>query len=113
MNKWEVLIKGDFIDHETAYHDAVNKEEEKLGRNLTEKEDDVILEKHEYGDNGYEISVIRKDNEHGHASWGWGGEDKIILFSDSLGGNHLDYSTESEAFAKKVAHKLCDALNEE
>jgi len=113
LDVWEVHIDGDFIDHETLFHEAVDKKEKELKRDLEEDEYEALLKEHEYGDNGYEVSVIKKDNEHGHNSWGWGGCDKIILFGTGLGQNDLDYSPESEAFAKKVAELLCDALNKE
>ena len=48
----------------------------------------------------FEVSVIRKDNEHGHVSWGWPGDNKIIIGVGSL------------KFALKAAHQLCSALNE-
>ncbi len=56
---------------------------------------------------GYELSVIKKDNKHGQLSWGWGGEDKIILFGTGIGENQA----EDSEFALLVANKLCDALN--
>ena len=61
----------------------------------------------------YEISVVRKDNEHGRLSWGWGGLDKIILFGAALGKNHLGSMTQENIdFALWVASHLCAILNE-
>ncbi len=54
-----------------------------------------------------EISVVRKDNEHGQRSGGWGGMDKIILFGAD------DYEEEDIKWCKKVAEVVCDALNSE
>ena len=113
LDIWEVLIEGDFIDHEASFHEAVFKEEERLERDLDEDEYNALLKEHAYGENGYEVSVIKKDNRHGHNSLGWGGCDKIILFGEEIGQNQLDYSPESETFAKKVAQALCDTLNKE
>lgn len=62
----------------------------------------------------YEIGAIRKDDEHGHKSWGWGDADnKIILFGNStnpLTGEDI-VSDERIEWAKKVAQGLCDVLN--
>jgi hypothetical protein len=76
--KWEVQLKGD------------------LG-NISSRETPT----------GYELSVIRADSGHGHASWGWGGDDKIILFSSGTGGN----PTRDPEFAMWVATSLCHSLN--
>ena len=56
---------------------------------------------------GYELSVIRKDNELGRRSWGWPSEEKIILFGTGIGENSEIY----EEFALMVANGLCDFLN--
>jgi hypothetical protein len=61
----------------------------------------------------HEISVVRKDNEHGQHSWGWGGFQKIILFGTGMGQNRLFPVTEEEIrFAYWIADTLCAALNE-
>jgi hypothetical protein len=49
----------------------------------------------------FEVSVIREDNAFGQKSWGWGGDNKIIIDVDSL------------EFAERVAKLLCEALNKE
>lgn len=59
---------------------------------------------------GYELSVIRANNEHGHLSYGWGGLDKIILFSDGTGGNHN--GNRDPEFCMRCAKILCDGLNQ-
>jgi hypothetical protein len=58
---------------------------------------------------GHELSVIRKDDRHGHLSWGWGGPSKIILFSSGTGGNML--GANDQALAMDCARILCDGLN--
>lgn len=60
----------------------------------------------------YELSVIRSDNAHGRRSWGWGDENKIILFGTGLGGNDLNPRTpEQIERARLVADILCGQLN--
>lgn len=62
----------------------------------------------------YEYSVVRENNENGIKSWGWGDENKIILFSSGIGGNDLNPVTEKQVnFAKRVATHLADVLNKE
>ena len=56
---------------------------------------------------GYELSAIRKDNGHGHRSWGWGGDDKIITFSSGVGGN----PTRDPDFAIAATKLLVASLN--
>lgn len=56
----------------------------------------------------FEISVLHKDGEQ---AWGWGCENKIILFS-SCGDNILNPGTKEQfEFAEKVAQILCNSLN--
>lgn len=60
----------------------------------------------------YELSVVRKDNEHGRMSWGRGGLGKLILFGTGLGQNGLSPITEENIdFALWIADTLCAALN--
>ena len=74
----------------------------------------VLLKGRMEEEGGYELSVIRKDNKLGHESWGWGDEDKIILFDNEIGGNDLNPCNSSQiAFAKRAAFLLCEALNNE
>ena len=57
----------------------------------------------------FEISVL---NERGDRNFGWGCEDKIILFSTS-GDNDLNPGTKEQFdFALQIAQVLCDRLNE-
>ena len=59
-----------------------------------------------------EISVIKKDNKHGHESYGWGGGNKIILFNVcESGSNTINIDDLEEAL--KIANLLCDAMNME
>ena len=68
----------------------------------------------------YEISLVRKGNEHRHVSWGWddasgGISDKIILFS--RGYNNLGMTDDEVVppdrweWGIKTAQAFCDALN--
>ncbi len=60
----------------------------------------------------FELSAIQEDNKFGQRSWGWGGPEKIILFSDGPGGNHLNpRSKESIDFALSTAEKVVQVLN--
>lgn len=56
--------------------------------------------------NEVEISVVREDNKHGIASYGWPDQDKIILFDNG------DYSKKDIEWCEQVARTVCDALNE-
>lgn len=89
-NKWEVMLKG----------------------NMNEK--GLDLDDFEEEEFGFELSVIRKNNKHGHDSWGWGDENKIILFGTGLGENSLpEEDVKAVKFAKRIAQLLCDVLNTE
>lgn len=56
----------------------------------------------------YEISVV---NEKATEHWGWGCEDKVILFSVG-GDNELNPGTKAQFdFAIRAANVLCDGLN--
>lgn len=81
---------------------------------ITEEElEDRIDELEEEDDEfGLEISVIKKDNKHGHESWGWGDEDKIILW-DSSGNISNEMYTGNIVWCKKVAELLCNSMNKE
>lgn len=54
-----------------------------------------------------ELSVVQRTC-HGYRSWGWGGEDKIILLDSYLG---EETSREMLRFMKKYAQIICDDLN--
>jgi len=65
-------------------------------------------------DNGrdYELSAVRAGYETGFASWGWGCEFKVILFSSGVGGNSLNPRNERQIKeAKRIAQVVVDALN--
>ena len=51
-----------------------------------------------------ELSVVKKGT-HGEGSWGWPGDDKIILLRDD------GYSKDTIKRVEKLAHQLCDELN--
>lgn len=64
--------------------------------------------------NDHEVSVCRESNRHGMQSWGWGSQDKIVLFSSSIGCNHISpLNEDSERHALAVANCVADALNKE
>ena len=93
-DKWEVLVK---FDDDTKK--GISKKLINILQNKNKKYNSDTAE--------YEISVIQKDNKHGHTSWGWGDKDKIILFD-------RDVSFESKQdmqWAVEVAKTLSDALN--
>ncbi len=60
----------------------------------------------EIEESSFEISVIRKNNKHAHESWGWGGNDKIILFDEIESKQNYDW-------AIKIANTIAKALNKE
>lgn len=59
------------------------------------------------GKEHYELSVIKLSNKFGQKFWGWGDENKIILFGTNLGEN----THQNQKKAKKIANIICDALN--
>lgn len=61
----------------------------------------------------WEVSVLHKDDRHGHISWGWPRSTKLILFGNGTGVNNLgDLSfSNKKKFAKEVAQVVCDFLN--
>ncbi len=63
---------------------------------------------HEYSE--IEISVVREDNKRGQESYGWGDDDKIILFD---GSDHEEVTREDMDWYQKVAETICKALNHE
>ncbi len=109
---WEILIMGaDFESHDIFEQvTRLNLLHEK--GEITEKEYDKEIDKLEDRDDEFalEISVIKKDNKHGHNSYGWGGESKIILW-DSSGAISNSMFTGNIVWCKKVAELLCDNMN--
>jgi len=58
----------------------------------------------------WEISVVRIDNEHGHASWGWFGETKLLV---SHSGGPCRWPIVGFVWDEqiRIAHELCAKLN--
>lgn len=56
----------------------------------------------------WEITVIRKNNIHGHRSWGWIDENKLLI-SHNAGPWSLIRPVWDRMV--KVAHDVCDELN--
>lgn len=69
----------------------------------------IVNTKGGIGKGGFEISVLRENNRHGQASYGWFGEDKILI-------SH-DYQRTAEMLQLvwerllKVAHEVAEELN--
>lgn len=109
-NKWEVLVMGadyndsDIFEQVAKIKTLYNKSE------ITEEEAENIIEELEEDGVDLEISVIKVNNEHGHASYGWGGEDKIILW-DSQGTVGNQMYTGNIQWCRDVAELLCDKMN--
>lgn len=111
-DKWEVLIKTSPLKY---------SEEPILSDDPAEDDADDAKERAEWlkikdGIYGYEFSAIRKSNEHGHRSWGWGDANtKIILFSaegNCLATDKNEIVPEKVLdWAKNVTQKFCDVLN--
>lgn len=55
----------------------------------------------------FELSVV-VEGSHGDSSWGWPGEDKIMLLEGHL---NDDYSMKTIKLVKKYAKLLCNELN--
>lgn len=60
----------------------------------------------------FEISVIRKSNIHGHSSWGWFCDTKLLI---SHNGGHCDWPLTDKVWDKMVnlAEEVAKELNEE
>jgi hypothetical protein len=58
----------------------------------------------------FEISVVRDDNEHGKKSYGWIGDDKILITHDGGPGTCSLTKTVWDKCVK-VAHEVADELN--
>lgn len=70
-------------------------------------------------DADYELSVIAKNNEHGHESWGWCGwnEEKIVLFTpDHLAVNGKREDEYPDKHQRKIMKQItvdfCAYMNE-
>lgn len=111
-DKWEVLVMGDSGPSSNIFEEVAKIKALYAESKITEdEEEDRISELEDKDDEfGLEISVIRKDNEHGHNSYGWGDEDKIILWdSQGITGNSM--YTGNIQWCKDVAQLLCDKMN--
>ena len=112
---WEVLIQGNNSESKDIFEQiekvntaALLKGPSRISEEEAEKRIEVLEERDD--EFGLEISVIRKDNEHGHESYGCGGENKIILW-DSSGTCSNEMYTGSIGWCKQVAELLCEAMN--
>ena len=108
--EWEVFMQTAFL--EDFEEPILSRDDDEEEREKWAKIKDKIR--------GYEISIIRKGNKHGHDSWGWDGasgdiDDKIILFtenSNSLGVDKDDcVPNERLDWGKEIAQRLCEILN--
>ena len=73
----------------------------------------VVHTKGGYTTDGYEVCVIRDDNEHGKQSYGWIGKDKIHIGSD---GGPCRYKIQNKMIwlgLVELAQRVADALNAE
>lgn len=59
-------------------------------------------------DEGFEISVVREDDIHGHKSWGWFSDTKLLISHDS-NDNVLHEKVWDRMI--KLAHEVADELN--
>lgn len=80
--KWFVQLKGEYISQE----------------DLDEYEEGE-------GEPGYELSVVL-DGSHGVKSWGWPGDDKIILADTDM-----QYTKKQFDLLMKYAEKMAEELN--
>lgn len=111
-DKWEVLIMGDTCESADIFKKVAKIEALRIESKITEEKADKEISRLEDRDEefGLEISVIKKDNEHGHESYGWGGVDKIILWTtDGVVGNEM--YTGDIGWCKNVAQLLCNSMN--
>lgn len=62
------------------------------------------------GSNDFEISVLRKNNEHGHASYGWFDKNKLLITHN---GGPCEWPLTAIVWDKmiKLAHEVADELN--
>ncbi len=70
----------------------------------------VVNIKGKAGSASFEISVVRDDNEHGKSSYGWFGEDKLLI---SHNGGPCRWPLIPLVWDKmvKLAHEVADELN--
>jgi hypothetical protein len=112
-NKWEVLVMGDSGPSSNIFEEVAKIKTLYAESKITEDEEEDRISGLEdrTEEFGLEISVIKIDNEHGHESYDWGDEDKIILWdSQGIAGNEM--YTGNIQWCKDVAQLLCDKMNE-
>lgn len=111
-NTWEVLIMGDEYNDDNIFEEVTKINDLISKSKITDEEADKMISgiEDKDGEFGLEIAVIRKDYKHGHESYGWGGQDKIILW-DSGGVVGNDMYTGDIHWCRKVAELLCDSMN--
>lgn len=91
--RWSVFMQG-MEDRDDRYN--------VIPPPVNEDEDD--------GESGeFEISIIRNTNRFGRRTWGYGGMNKIILFSQS-GDNQIEGGAAVRK-AIEMAHAMCETLN--
>ena len=56
-----------------------------------------------------EISVIDSSFKHGHTSWGWAGENKLIISNNQI--SHEEWTKPLYDFYVRCAEALCKGLN--
>ena len=91
-NEWEVLVKFNDDNEKGISKNLLN-----MLQNKNEEYDSDFTD--------YEISILRKNNKHGHESWGKSDSDKIIIFEG------LRFEKHEIKWAIKVANTIIDALN--
>jgi len=92
MSKSKWIVKSKY---------TTRKEDEQFCREQGADPEDYDIEDF----NEVEISVVREDNKTGLESYGWDGQDKIILFEDEV------YTEEEINWCKEVAEAVCETLN--
>jgi len=97
-SKWEVEFKEEILKYDNDRDEPYTVDFDTIT--------DAGIKNEEY-EISVEISAIRKDNKHGHRSWGWGDSDKIILFD---GGADIGSKADID-WMLKVAQTTVDALN--
>jgi tRNA-binding EMAP/Myf-like protein len=111
-NKWEVLVMGAVFENANIFKDVAKVNALLNKSEITVKESDKMISDLKNRDTEFEleISVIKKNNELGHESFGYGDENKIILWStDVIAGN--DMYTGNIQWCKDVAQLLCNCMN--
>ncbi len=70
----------------------------------------IVNSKGKAGDRGFEISVVREDNKHGIASFGWFDENKLLITHN---GGPCSWPLHTLVWDKsiKLAQEVADELN--